>query len=42
MGAVVSAVAALDAQRGVAEVVEHGLGFLVNLSFAPENQVMMR
>jgi hypothetical protein len=42
MGAVDSAMAALDAQRGSVEVAECGLGFLVNLSFAVENKVMMR
>jgi hypothetical protein len=40
MGVVPSAVAALDAQRGSAEVAECGLDFLVNLSEAPENKVM--
>jgi hypothetical protein len=34
-------VEALDAHRGVAEVVEHGLGFLGNLA-VQENKVMMR
>jgi hypothetical protein len=34
-----SAMEAMDAHRGVAEVVECGLGFLQNLALAPENQV---
>jgi hypothetical protein len=42
MDVVPSAVEALDAHRGVAEVVEHGLGFLGNLAVHPENKVMMR
>ena len=39
MGVVPSAVAALDAQRGSAEVAECGLGFLWNLSAPSENKV---
>jgi hypothetical protein len=39
MGVVPSAVAALDAHRGSAKVAECGLGFLWNLSTAPESQV---
>jgi hypothetical protein len=39
MGAVPSAVAAVDAHRGIAEVARAGLGFLQNLASAPENQV---
>ena len=40
MGAVPSAVAAVDAHRRIAEVARAGLGFLQNLASAPENQVM--
>jgi hypothetical protein len=32
-----SAVAALDAHQGVAEVAKYGLGFLLNLSGSPAN-----
>jgi hypothetical protein len=39
MGVVPSAVAALDTQRGSAEVAECGLGFLLHLAFAGENKV---
>jgi hypothetical protein len=42
MGAVPNAVAALDAQRGSAEVAECGLRFLRKLASAAENKVMMR
>jgi hypothetical protein len=41
MGVVSSAVAALDANRGIAEVVSAGLCFLQNLAMAPENQVTL-
>ena len=34
-----SGVAAMDAHRGVADVVKQGLGFLANLAFAAGNQV---
>ena len=40
MGAVPSAVAVMDAHRGIMEVARAGLGFLQNLARAPENQVM--
>ena len=40
MGAVSSAVAALDAHCGIVEVARAGLGFLQNLARAPENRVM--
>ncbi len=40
MDVVSSAVAALDAHRGIAKVARAGLGFLQNLARAPENQVM--
>ena len=39
IGVVASAVAALDAQRGSAEVAECGLGFLWHLASAGENKV---
>jgi hypothetical protein len=39
MGVVSSAVAAMDAQRGLAAVAEHGLGLLRNLSSANANRV---
>jgi hypothetical protein len=39
MDVVPSAVAALDANRGVIEVAMRGVGFLRNLSVARENQV---
>jgi hypothetical protein len=41
MGVVSSAVAALDANRGIPEVVSSGLGFLLSLAMAPENQVTL-
>jgi hypothetical protein len=39
MGALSSAVAAMDAHRGLAAVAEQGLGFLRNLSVADTNLV---
>ncbi len=39
MGVVSSAVAALDANLGIAEVASAGLAFLHDLAMAPENQV---
>ncbi len=39
MGVVSSAVAAMDAHRGVAAVAEHGLGFLRYLSMVDANMV---
>ncbi len=39
MDVVSCAMEAMDAHRGVAEVVQCGLGFLHNLALAPENQV---
>jgi hypothetical protein len=39
MDVVPSAVAALDAHRGIVEVAICGVGFLRNLSLASENQV---
>ncbi len=39
MGALNSAVAAMDAHRDTAAVVEWGLRFLCNLSFADRNKV---
>ncbi len=39
MSAMSTAVAALDAQRGVVVVAERALGFLMNQSVAPENSV---
>jgi hypothetical protein len=39
MGVVASALAALDAHRGVTAVAARGLGFFWNLSVAPQNQV---
>jgi hypothetical protein len=41
MGVVSSAVAALDTNRGIAEVASAGLGFLQNLAMAPENKVTL-
>jgi hypothetical protein len=41
MGVVSSAVAALDANRGIPEVASAGLAFLLNLAMAPENQVTL-
>jgi hypothetical protein len=35
-----AAVAALDAHRRIAEVARNGVGFLMKLVFAPENQVI--
>jgi hypothetical protein len=40
MVAVASAVAALDASREDVDAVADGLGFLLSLAGAPENQVM--
>jgi hypothetical protein len=40
MGVVASAVAALDASRGDVGTAVNGLGFLLSLARAPENQVM--
>ncbi len=42
MGVVSSAVAAMDAHRGVAVAAEYGLGFLRNLSVAEANRVCDR
>ncbi len=42
MGVVPSAVAALDAHRGSAEVAECGLRFLQKLASAAKNKVMLR
>jgi hypothetical protein len=39
MGVLSSALAAMDASRGVAAVTEHGLGFLRNISVAGANRV---
>jgi hypothetical protein len=39
MGVVASAVAAVDAHRGIAEVARAGLGFLENLAVDRENMV---
>ena len=40
MDVVSSAVAALDAHRGIVEVARAGLGFLMKLVLALENQVI--
>jgi hypothetical protein len=40
MRVVPSAVAALDAHRGIVEVAKNGLDFLQRLSATPESQVM--
>ena len=39
MAALPAAQAALDAHRAFADVAEHGLGFLCNLSVAEANEV---
>jgi hypothetical protein len=39
MDVVPSVMEAMDAHRGVAEVVECGIGLLRDLALAPENQV---
>ncbi len=41
MDVISSAVAAVDAHRGIAEVARAGLGFLQNLAMGHENQVTL-